>query len=116
MAEAKSKKTFYLGTGRRKTATARVFLLWAAANRDPAIFTAPERLDMERHNTHEHLGFGHGIHFCIGARLARMEARAVLDAWLASNIRVVPASDGFDGPTGLVFRKPDRLRVEVGSR
>jgi len=58
--------------------TARIFLLWAAANRDPAIFTDPDKLDLERHNTHEHLGFGHGIHFCIGARLARMEARLIL--------------------------------------
>jgi cytochrome P450 len=58
--------------------TARVFLLWAAANRDPAIFTDPDKLDIERHNTHEHLGFGHGMHFCIGARLARMEARVIL--------------------------------------
>jgi cytochrome P450 family 144 len=58
--------------------TGRVFLLWAAANRDPAIFTDPDTMDLERHNTHEHLGFGHGIHFCIGARLARMEAGLIL--------------------------------------
>jgi cytochrome P450 len=62
--------------------TARVFLLWAAANRDPDIFTDPDRLIVERANSGEHLGFGHGIHFCIGARLARMEARVILEALL----------------------------------
>jgi len=58
--------------------SARVFLLWAAANRDPLAFRAPDKLDIDRENTSEHLGFGHGIHFCIGARLARMEARIIL--------------------------------------
>jgi len=63
-------------------ATARVFLLWAAANRDPAIFSAPDQLDIERVKPHDHLGFGHGIHFCIGARLARMETRIILEELL----------------------------------
>lgn len=67
--------------------TARVFLLWAAANRDSAIFSDPDKLDLERHNTHEHLGFGHGIHFCIGARLARMEARLILRELLQATSR-----------------------------
>lgn len=61
---------------------ARVFLLWAAANRDPDAFAAPDRLDLERGDSGEHLGFGHGIHFCIGARLARMEARIILEELL----------------------------------
>lgn len=60
----------------------RVFLLWAAANRDPEVFNLPDQLDINRGNSGEHLGFGHGIHFCIGARVARMEAREVLSALL----------------------------------
>ncbi|MDX1734757.1 MAG: cytochrome P450, partial [Halioglobus sp.] len=64
-------------------AGSRVFLLWAAANRDPAVFTNPDRLEPGRPDGGNHLGFGHGIHFCIGARVARMEARIILQELLA---------------------------------
>ena len=50
----------------------RVMLLMAAANRDPAQFANPEHLDIAR-NPNPHLAFGHGIHFCLGAPLARLE-------------------------------------------
>lgn len=60
-----------------------VFLLWAAANRDPAVFAQPDELQLARPNIKEHLGFGHGIHFCIGARVARLEARVILEELLA---------------------------------
>ncbi|MEH6585837.1 MAG: cytochrome P450 [Halioglobus sp.] len=68
--------------------SARVFLLWAAANRDAAVFENPDALDLERRNMGEHLGFGHGIHFCIGARLARMETRIILEELLQRTAQI----------------------------
>ena len=48
-------------------------LRFASANRDEAKFPDPDRFDVERENAAEHVAFGHGIHFCIGAMLARKE-------------------------------------------
>ncbi len=62
---------------------ARVMLMWGSANRDPSAFPEPDRLDMERDHPKAHVGFGSGIHFCLGAPLARMETRVVLERLLA---------------------------------
>jgi cytochrome P450 len=57
----------------------RVLLVGAAANRDPEVFTEPDRLKLDR-SPNEHLGFGYGIHYCLGAPLARMEGRLAFAA------------------------------------
>ena len=57
-------------------------LFFAAGNRDPAQFESPDRVDLNRGSPKHHLAFGHGIHFCVGAALARIEARAVLTTLL----------------------------------
>jgi cytochrome P450 len=64
----------------------------SSANRDPARFPDPDRLDLGR-DASGHLAFGHGIHYCVGAALARIEARAVLKAVLAQthNFALDPA-------------------------
>jgi cytochrome P450 len=57
-------------------------LLFGSANRDPAQFDTPDVVDLNRASPRRHLAFGHGIHYCVGAALARIEARAVLTTLL----------------------------------
>jgi cytochrome P450 len=59
-----------------------VFMAISSANRDPDRFPDPDRLDLSR-DTSGHLAFGHGIHYCLGASLARVEAEVGLGALLA---------------------------------
>jgi len=53
-------------------------LILAGANRDPAVFVDPDRFDIHRDNARRHLALGFGVHHCLGAALARMEAEV---AW-----------------------------------
>lgn len=68
--------------GVRVPAGETVLLALASANRDPAQFTDPDRLDLTRRDT-AHLALGHGIHYCLGAPLARLETEIALSALLS---------------------------------
>ena len=61
---------------------ARVLLVWGAANHDEREFGDPGRFDVRR-QPKRHLAFGHGVHFCLGASLARLEARVAFEELLA---------------------------------
>ena len=63
-------------------AGATVLLLWGAANRDAAEFERPDEVDLQRQVPRHHVSFGRGIHHCVGAPLARIEARNVLTVLL----------------------------------
>ena len=73
--------------GTRMRAGDRVVMWYSSANRDPAVFKDPARFDIGR-TPNEHLSFGFGRHFCLGARLARMELQVVLETMLKRDIRV----------------------------
>ncbi len=74
--------------GVRIPAGARVMLLWGAANRDERAFAQPAEIDLGRQNPKEHVAFGEGIHYCLGAPLARLQTRVALEALLARFARV----------------------------
>ncbi|HEU4327431.1 MAG TPA: cytochrome P450 [Roseiflexaceae bacterium] len=90
---------------------AMVFLLFGAANRDPAVFNEPDRFDPARPNRGAHLSLGYGIHYCVGAALALSEARVAL----ATLARCLPAArlDEPEPPFAphLMHRGPLRLLV-----
>ena len=65
-------------------AGATVELYWGAANRDERQFDDPDALVLGRPEL-QHLGFGHGVHFCMGAHLARLEARVAFEELLAAS-------------------------------
>lgn len=71
-------------------AGARVLLLFGAANRDPRVYPDPDEFVLDRNPT-DHVAFGTGIHYCLGAHLARVEGAVVLERMLARVERFEPA-------------------------
>jgi len=91
----------------------RIFLNFAAANHQPDVFADPDVFDIQRERANRHISFGKGIHFCLGAGLARIEARIVLEV-LAERIPSLRLVDGqhLTFFPNITFRGPDELLVE----
>ncbi len=83
----------------------------AGANRDPVVFSDPDRFDVRRANARLNLSFAQGPHFCLGAQLARTETAIAVGRLVKRlpGLRLDP--DQPNAPRGLVFRKPPALRV-----
>ncbi|GAA4711597.1 cytochrome P450 [Pseudonocardia yuanmonensis] len=90
---------------------ARLLLLLGAAGRDPDAHPDPERFDLHR-EPRPHLAFGKGVHFCLGAPLARLEFRILLELLTAAapDLELVPGQV-LDFSPNVSFRGPRRLRV-----
>jgi cytochrome P450 len=97
-----------------------VMVLPSAANRDPREFEDPDELRLDRGNARQHIAFGHGIHTCAGAPLARAESNVSLQR-LLDRLGDIRISDAHHGPAGdrhweytqtWMLRGHDRLHLE----
>jgi cytochrome P450 len=98
-------------------AGATVLLLWGAANRDAAEFDRPDEVDLQRHVPRRHVAFGRGIHHCVGAPLARTEARNVLTVLLERTSTIT--LDPTDAPrwvNSLMVRRHEQLPIRLVAR
>ncbi|MEU6094522.1 cytochrome P450 [Streptomyces sp. NPDC047079] len=91
---------------------AEIAMLFGSANHDPAVFDAPEELDLTRRDN-PHISFSAGIHYCIGAPLARIELAASMTALLELAPTLRPAAEPERKPN-FVIRGLEGLSVEVG--
>ena len=76
--------------GQSLKAGEKIVLWYISGNRDESVFADAERYDVARPNARRHLGFGHGIHRCVGARLAEIQLDTLIEEMLDRNWRVVP--------------------------
>jgi cytochrome P450 len=92
---------------------ANLLLALCSGNRDHAHFPQPERFDIARENARTHLSFGFGIHYCLGAPLARLELKVILEELTRRlpSLRLTP-DQAWEFPPNTSFRGPAQLWVE----
>ncbi len=97
---------------------AMVHLRFAAANRDPEMFTDPGRLDLRRSNSRAHLAFSQGVHHCIGSPYARLELNTAFRSLLArlDDIRLAPGHGPLSHLPGLSLRTLKELHITYRKR
>lgn len=91
-----------------------VVVLLGAANHDPAVYADPDRLDL-RSTRPRHLGYGAGVHFCLGAQLARLEMTAILTVLLQRAPKFTLATDQLRYKPNLLIRGPESLPIRLSS-
>jgi cytochrome P450 len=89
-----------------------VMVLLASGNRDADQFPEPDRFDVAR-SPNNHLGFGFGIHHCLGAPLARMEAQVALASLVARAPELMLAADVIAYKSNIVLRGMEALPVAL---
>jgi cytochrome P450 len=91
-------------------ANSHLLLMWGAANRDPKHFDAPSEFRLDRSSPKDHVTFGKGAHFCVGAALARLEARIVF-GMLLERTRWIDAVDVGEWLPSVMVRRRERLEI-----
>jgi cytochrome P450 len=94
-------------------AGATLTLVYGSANRDPERFEAADAFDVRRVNARQHLAFGKGLHFCLGAPLARTEGRVAFERLFTrlTDISLDPNTNDFQAIESPLFRSPAKLNL-----
>jgi cytochrome P450 len=87
-------------------------LILGAANRDPEKFPQPDRLDLGRQDN-DHIAFSHGVHFCLGAQLARVEAQVAIPGLLAAFPDLRGPLAPVEWKRSIVLRGPEEVRLAI---
>jgi cytochrome P450 family 144 len=95
-------------------ADARLLLAWPAANRDDEAYCHPDGIDLDRASPRQHLGFGWGIHLCLGAPLARLEARVAFEQLLNRTTSFTAGADDLKHHASLTIRRLVELPLRFG--
>ncbi|MGO9605336.1 MAG: cytochrome P450 [Candidatus Binataceae bacterium] len=100
--------------GVRIPAGARLIVTYGSGNRDAAHFPDADKMDIRRENARSHLAFGQGVHFCIGAALARLEGRVAFETLLGrlKDIRFMPGRNDFAHTPSFILRGLKELWLE----
>lgn len=95
----------------------RIVVAYCSANRDESLFAEPDAFDPDREHLKDHLAFGKGIHFCLGAALSRLEGKVALEE-LASRLGTLtlPASNRFEYFPSFMLRGLTSLDLEFTAR
>lgn len=91
----------------------RLMLLWAAANRDPKYIEYADELRLDRKHPKQHVGFGRGLHFCIGAVLARLEARVMLRHLLEQGVELRAQPSEAVYANSIFVRRLEKLQLNI---
>nr|MBH9374912.1 cytochrome P450 [Pseudomonas aeruginosa] len=97
--------------GQRIPPGEKVWLSFLAANRDPEMFAAPDRLQLQRANAKQHVAFAHGPHYCLGAYLARLELQCALRGLVRRRFALASEPRDLRWRRSSVFRTLERLPI-----
>jgi cytochrome P450 len=112
---ARSAKRDTVVAGQEVPAGSLVVTVLAAANRDPDVFADPDAFDVGRSNARDHVAFSNGVHYCLGAALARMEGEVALRALFERYPGLAAAGEPVRRPTR-ILRGYEHLPVVTGRR
>jgi len=97
---------------------ARLMVMYGCGNRDESVFADPEKFQIQRNDERNHIAFGAGPHYCVGANLARLESQIAMDHLLRrlQNIRLAPDKNDFKHQYNFIFRALESLHLQFETR